>query len=199
PDEALLKTDADNDSPVPAGDLNSTGALADNAGVTAALTDTAAPPAPKPQPAAKPPPKVVTLKDFKLLKKLGEGGMGTVYKAHHLRLDRIVALKVPFKHLIKDPAFVTRFYREARIMARLDHPNILRCFSVGEENGYHFLAMEYIDGDSMQSWLKKLGKLSVGDALHVLLACLHAMQHAHEQNLIHRDLKPDNLLVTSKG
>jgi serine/threonine-protein kinase len=140
-----------------------------------------------------------TLKDFRLIKKLGEGGMGTVYKAHQLSLDRIVAVKVPFRHLAKDPSFVARFYREARIMARLDHPNILRCYSVGEENGWHYLAMEYIDGASMQSWLEKLKKLSVGDALHVALACAHALQHAHEQNLIHRDIKPDNILVTNKG
>jgi len=140
-----------------------------------------------------------TLKDFRLIKKLGEGGMGTVYKAHQLSLDRIVAVKVPFRHLAKDPSFVARFYREARIMAKLDHPNILRCYSVGEENGWHYLAMEYIDGASMQSWLEKLGKLTVGDALHVAISCAHALQHAHEQGLIHRDVKPDNILVTSKG
>jgi serine/threonine protein kinase len=140
-----------------------------------------------------------TLKDFRLIKKLGEGGMGTVYKAHQLSLDRIVAVKVPFRHLAKDSSFVARFYREARIMAKLDHPNILRCYSVGEENGWHYLAMEYIDGASMQSWLEKLGKLTVGDALHVAISCAHALQHAHEQGLIHRDVKPDNILVTSKG
>src|SRR5262249_19757100 len=82
-----------------------------------------------------------TLKDFRLIKKLGEGGMGTVYKAQQLSLDRMVAVKVPFRHLAKDPSFVARFYREARIMAKLDHPNILRCYSVGEENGWHYLAM----------------------------------------------------------
>jgi serine/threonine-protein kinase len=140
-----------------------------------------------------------SLKDFRLLKKLGEGGMGTVYKAHQVSLDRVVAVKVPFKHLTKDEAFVQRFYREARVMAKLDHPNILRCYSVGEENGCHYLAMEFIDGSSMQSWLQQLGKLSVGDALYVILACGQALQHAHEQNLIHRDIKPDNILVTSKG
>jgi serine/threonine-protein kinase len=140
-----------------------------------------------------------TLKDFRLITKLGEGGMGAVYKAHQISLDRIVAVKVPFRHLAKDTSFVGRFYREARIMAKLDHPNILRCFGVGEESGWHYLAMEYIDGASMQSWLKKVGKLSVGDALHVAIACAHALEHAHEQDLIHRDVKPDNILITSKG
>jgi serine/threonine-protein kinase len=143
--------------------------------------------------------ETTTLKDFRLLKKLGEGGMGTVYKAHQISLDRVVAVKVPFKHLAKDESFVQRFYREARIMAKLDHPNILRCFSVGEENGFHYLAMEFIDGASMQSWIKRLGKLSLGDALHVILACAEGLQHAHEQNMIHRDIKPDNIMVTNKG
>jgi serine/threonine-protein kinase len=140
-----------------------------------------------------------TLKDFRLLQKLGEGGMGAVYKAHQISLDRVVAVKVPFRHLAKDASFVGRFYREARVMARLDHPHILRCYSVGEENGWHYLAMEFIDGASMQSWLEKLGKLSVPDALHVTLACAHALQHAHDQGMVHRDIKPDNILVTTKG
>jgi eukaryotic-like serine/threonine-protein kinase len=140
-----------------------------------------------------------SLRDFRLIKKLGEGGMGKVYKAQQISLDRVVAVKVPFKHLAKDASFVQRFYREARIMARLDHPHILRCFSVGEENGWHYLAMEFIDGASMQNWLEKLGKLSIGDALHVALATAHGLQHAHEQDMIHRDIKPDNILVTNKG
>jgi serine/threonine-protein kinase len=143
--------------------------------------------------------KQSTLGEFRLIAKLGEGGMGTVYKARQDKLDRDVAVKVPFKHLTKDPAFVQRFEREARIMARLDHPNILRCYTVGEEHGWHYLAMEFIDGASMESWVKKLGKLTIGDALHVILACAHALQHAHEQNLIHRDMKPDNVLITKKG
>jgi serine/threonine-protein kinase len=145
------------------------------------------------------PKKVTCLGEFRLVAKLGEGGMGTVYKARQNKLDRDVAVKVPFKHLTKDPAFVQRFEREARIMARLDHPNILRCYSVGEEYGLHYLAMEFIDGASMESWMTKLGKLTIGDALHVILACAHALQHAHELDLIHRDMKPDNVLLTSKG
>jgi serine/threonine-protein kinase len=140
-----------------------------------------------------------TLKDYRLISKLGEGGMGAVYKAQQLSLDRVVAIKVPFKHLAKDASFIGRFYREARIMAKLDHPNILRCYGVGEENGWHYLAMEFIDGASMQSWLKQLGKIPLGDALHVTIACGNALQHAHEQDLIHRDIKPDNILITKKG
>jgi serine/threonine-protein kinase len=140
-----------------------------------------------------------SLGDYRLLKKLGAGGMGTVYLAQQASLERTVALKVLSKELAAKPAFVQRFQREARLMARLDHPNILRCLDVGAVAGHHYLAMEYVDGGSLQDWLKKLTKIELGDALHVTLACARALQHAHDLNMIHRDVKPDNLLLTGKG
>src|SRR5262249_32437964 len=143
--------------------------------------------------------KTAVLGDFRLVKKLGVGGMGQVFKGRQISLDRDVAVKVLSKQLAGNPAFVQRFYREARIMARLDHPHIVRCYGVGEAFGWHYVAMEYLDGGSMQDQLKKLGKLSLGDALHVILACAHALQHAHELEMIHRDIKPDNILLTGKG
>jgi serine/threonine-protein kinase len=143
--------------------------------------------------------KLSSLGEYRLIKKLGEGGMGAVYKGHQDSLDRDVAIKVLFKHLAANPSFVERFQREARIMARLDHPNILRCYGVGEEHGYHYFSMEFVEGGSMQNWLKKLGKFSVADALHVVIACAQGLQHAHELNMIHRDIKPDNILLTRKG
>ncbi|HEV3255693.1 MAG TPA: serine/threonine-protein kinase [Gemmataceae bacterium] len=143
--------------------------------------------------------KVAALGEFRLVQKLGAGGMGIVYKAQQTSLDREVALKVLSKHLAENPDFVQRFQREARLMARLDHPNILRGFAVGEEKGFHYFAMEYVDGGSMEGWLKRLGKLNVGDALHVVITCARALQYAHEQGLIHRDIKPDNILLTRKG
>jgi serine/threonine protein kinase len=144
-------------------------------------------------------PSSPVLGEYRLLKKLGAGGMGTVYLARQERLDRQVALKVLSRDLAAKPAFVQRFLREARVMARLDHPNILHCYDVGEARGLHFLAMEYADGGSVESWLKKLGRFSLADALHITLACARALQHAHELNLVHRDIKPDNLLLTAKG
>ncbi len=143
--------------------------------------------------------KVTTLGDFRLLAKLGQGGMGAVYKAHQISLDRPVALKVLAKHLADNQAFVQRFYREARIQAKLDHPHIVRGYWVGEARGMHLFAMEFIDGGSVQGWLTKLGQFPIGDALHIILSCAYAMRHAHEQNMIHRDIKPDNLLLTKKG
>jgi serine/threonine-protein kinase len=143
--------------------------------------------------------KLSALGEYRLIKKLGEGGMGAVYKGHQDSLDRDVAIKVLFKHLASNPSFVERFQREARIMARLDHPNILRCYGVGEDHGYHYFAMEFVEGGSMQNWLEKCGKFSVADALHVVIACSEGLQHAHELNMIHRDIKPDNILLTRKG
>jgi serine/threonine-protein kinase len=139
------------------------------------------------------------LGDFKLLKKLGQGGMGAVYKAHQTSLDRIVAVKVLAKELVKKKEFVARFKREAILMAKLDHPNVLRCFEVKQDKGFHYIALEFVEGGSVEGWLKKLGKFSIGDALHIVLKTLYALQHAHEKALIHRDIKPDNLLLTKAG
>lgn len=152
--------------------------------------------------AAKPAPgaaKASVLGDYKLLKKLGQGGMGAVFKAHQVSLDRDVAVKVLSKELSGKPAFVERFKREARVMAKMDHPNILRCFEVGEASGYHYLSIEFVEGGSLADWLKKLGKFALGDALHAIITIARALEHAHELKLIHRDIKPDNILLTKKG
>lgn len=143
--------------------------------------------------------KATVLGDYRLLKKLGQGGMGAVYKAHQISLDREVALKVLNKELASKPAFVQRFLREARVMARLDHPNILRSYGVGDAGGFHFLAMEYVDGGSVEGWLKKLGRFSVEDALLLIQCVCKGLQHAHEGGMVHRDIKPDNILLTRKG
>ncbi|MCI0682184.1 MAG: serine/threonine protein kinase [Gemmataceae bacterium] len=144
-------------------------------------------------------PKATFLKDYKLLKKLGQGGMGAVYKAHQMSLDRDVAIKVLSKELAGKPGFVQRFLREARVMAKLDHPNILRCFEIGEAQGHHFLSIEYVEGGSLDHWYKKLGTFDLGDALFAIITIARALEHAHEQGLIHRDIKPDNILLTRKG
>ncbi len=140
-----------------------------------------------------------TLGDFKLLKKLGQGGMGAVYKAHWISKNRIVAVKVLARELTNKEAYVLRFQREARAMQKADHPNILGCLEVGEAKGYHFIAMEFVEGGSIEAWLKKLGRFSIGDALHIVLKTAEGLQHAHEKSLIHRDIKPDNILLTKDG
>ncbi len=139
------------------------------------------------------------LGDYRLIKKLGQGGMGEVFLAHQITLDRQAALKVLAKHLADKPDFVKRFYREARAMAKIDHPQTVRVFAVDEDDGVHYVAMEFIDGKSLQGWMEKLGRFTVGDAVHVTLRCAEAMQQAHQMNMVHRDIKPDNIMLTSRG
>ncbi len=143
--------------------------------------------------------KVQKLGDFELVRKLGQGGMGAVYLAHQISLDRKCALKVMSSQLSQKKDFVERFIREARVGAKIEHPNVVRCYAVGEHKNIYFAALEFIDGASMQDWIKKLGTLEVGDAVHITIVCAQALGHAHKMNLIHRDIKPDNILVTKNG
>lgn len=138
--------------------------------------------------------------DFELDKKLGQGGMGEVYLARQMSLDRHVALKLLSKEMAKKKGFVERFEREAKSMGKFIHPNAVQVFAYGVTNNQHYLAIEFIDGQSMQNWMDQLGKLVIGDAIHVLLRCSDALRVAHQDhNVIHRDIKPDNVLVTKKG
>lgn len=143
--------------------------------------------------------KVSRIGDFQILKKLGQGGMGEVFLAKQISLDRKVALKTLSQELSKREDSVQRFLREARAMARIDHPNAVRVYAVDSKQGLHFAAIEYIDGQSMQDWFNQLKRLEVGDALHVILRCSEALKLSHELKIIHRDIKPDNILVTKKG
>src|SRR5262245_16508581 len=139
------------------------------------------------------------LGDYRLLKKLGEGGMGTVFKARQVSMDRDVALKVLSRQLAKDSDFVERFYREARASAKLDHPNIVRGIAVGEEKGFHYFAMEFVDGESCERILGEQGKFNVGDAVKIALDVARALEHAHAKGMVHRDIKPENILLTRDG
>jgi serine/threonine-protein kinase len=142
----------------------------------------------------------VLLGDYRLLRKLGSGSMGAVYLARQLSQDRDVALKVLFPHLAGKPGFVGRFEREARVLACLHHPNIVSLYAVGQEEGFHYFAMEYIDGPSLVRVLNWHGnRLAVGDALYVMLRCAAGLQHAHQQHIVHRDVKPSNIMLTQLG
>ncbi len=145
------------------------------------------------------PKKTSVLGDFRLVAVLGSGAMGTVYRARQISTPGDVALKVLSRDLAAQPAFVQRFLREGRLMARLEHPHVIRCYAVGASHGYHYLAQEYAGGGSVQSWLEQLGRFEVADVLCVALGCARGLQYAHGQHLVHRDVKPDNLLFSADG
>jgi serine/threonine-protein kinase len=141
----------------------------------------------------------MVLGDFRLREKLGEGAMGAVYRAEQISFDRVVALKLLFSRIAKQPNLVERLYREGRVLGQLDHPNIVQAYAIDELNGSHYVAMEYIDGDNLQRWIRKLGRLSVEDAVLITMKIAEALDYAHRQGVIHRDLKPENVLITQKG
>src|SRR3954470_18564860 len=142
---------------------------------------------------------------YQLISKLGKGAMATVYKARQMSLDRIVAVKVLPKRLSDNPEFVERFYKEGKAAARLSHNNIVQAIDVGcAPEGYHFFVMEYVEGmtlyDIMQPPPVGEGRnFAEAEALDVTMQMADALAHAHQRNLIHRDVKPKNILLTKEG
>jgi Tol biopolymer transport system component/predicted Ser/Thr protein kinase len=129
---------------------------------------------------------------------LGAGGMGEVYRGRDTRLDRTVAIKVLPSHVAADPSFRQRFEREARTISRLDHPHICALYDIGEHDGTHFLVMQYLDGETLESRLKK-GALPLEQALQVSIQIADALDKAHRSGIVHRDLKPANVMLTKSG
>jgi len=136
------------------------------------------------------------LGEYVLLAKLGEGGMGAVYRAQHTKLDKLVALKVVRKDRMQDPRTVSRFEREMKAVGRLSHPNIVQAFDAREIDGTHFLAMEYVEGMDLAKLVSATGALRIADACELVRQAAVGLQHAHEQGLVHRDIKPSNLMLS---
>jgi len=139
----------------------------------------------------------LVLGSYVLLERLGEGGMGQVFKAHNRKLDKIVALKLIRKERLTNAKAVKRFYREIRAAAQLDHPNIVRALDADEVNGTHLLAMEYVHGIDLNKLVKQQGPLDVRRACECIRQAALGLQHAYEQGMVHRDIKPHNLLLIS--
>jgi serine/threonine protein kinase len=138
------------------------------------------------------------LGDYEILAELGGGGMGRVYRARDLTLERIVALKTLAPQFRKDEVLVQRFLKEARAAARLNHPNIVQIYDFGKEGDTYYLAMEYVEGQSLAAMLKG-GPFSENEAITVTRYTCLALSVAHAEGLVHRDIKPDNLMLTNKG
>ncbi|MGH2442474.1 MAG: protein kinase domain-containing protein [Chloroflexota bacterium] len=136
---------------------------------------------------------------YRLIAPLGEGGMAAVYRARDLRLNREIAVKILNEELTRDPEFLARFQREAQFVASLSHPNIVPVYDVGEEQGSHFIVMEYIRGRTLKDALEANGPMPAERAVRVMEQVLSALGYAHQKGLVHRDVKPHNILLTPDG
>ena len=136
---------------------------------------------------------------YQIIKTLGEGGMANVYLAHDTILDRNVAVKVLRGDLANDEKFVRRFQREALSASSLSHPNIVEMYDVGEDDGQYYIVMEYVDGKTLKQVLKARGRLSVPEVVDIMLQLTDGMAHAHDAYIIHRDIKPQNIMILSNG
>jgi serine/threonine-protein kinase len=141
----------------------------------------------------------LAIANYQVLDRLGTGGMGTVYKARHRRMKRVVAIKVLARDVGQSENFVQRFQREVETIARLSHPNIVMAHDADEDAAGPFLVMEFVNGCDLATLVTKQGPLSVANALNCILQAAHGLAYAHAQGIIHRDIKPANLLRDVAG
>ena len=141
----------------------------------------------------------LVLDRYVLLAEIGAGGMGAVYKALHQQMDRVVALKILPKEAVDSPDKVKRFQREVKAAAKLEHPNIVTAFDATESNGTHFLVMSYVKGNDLAETVRKQGSVSAAKAVSYITQAASGLEHAHKLGIVHRDIKPGNLLLDKKG
>ena len=136
---------------------------------------------------------------YKVLGMLGKGAMATVFKAKQLSLDRMVAIKVLPRKFMTNPQFVERFYAEGRAAAQLNHPNIVQAYDVGQAGDYHYFVMEYVEGRTVYDDIIKKKRYAEPEALDIIIQMAEALQHAHAKGLIHRDVKPKNIMLNEQS
>ena len=136
----------------------------------------------------------MTLGPYRIIEQIGRGGMASVYKAYHATMDRNVAIKVLPEEFANDPGFRERFEREAKVVARLQHTNILPVFDYGQERNISYLVMPYIPTGTLKSYMKEKGALPFDEAARIISQLSEALDYAHKQGILHRDIKPDNVL-----
>jgi len=144
-------------------------------------------------------PSLPKIPGFEILGPIGAGGMAEVFKARQISLDRIVAIKIMSPESTRDPKFVERFYQEGKAAAKLNHPNIIAALDVGKTDQFHYFVMEYVEGQTLYARLMEDTRLDEEEAVKVMLDIARALEHAHAARLIHRDIKPQNIIVTRAG
>ena len=149
---------------------------------------------------------------YRIIRQIGQGGMATVYKAYHERLDRHVAIKVMHQALLQDPTFLTRFEREAKIIARLDHPHIVPVYDYSEVDGQPYLVMKFVEGCDLKALLEREtargNRLEIAHAIYIMLETCKGLNYAHTLehpethaplNIVHRDVSPPNIMLSKNG
>lgn len=136
---------------------------------------------------------------YKILGKLGAGAMATVYKAKQISLDRMVAIKKLPEKFSQNPQFIERFFAEGRAAAQLNHPNIVQAFDVGNEGDLYYFVMEYVEGRTVYDDITKHKRYNEAEAINIIIQVAEALEHAHSRGLIHRDVKPKNIMITKEG
>jgi serine/threonine protein kinase len=137
--------------------------------------------------------------NYDLVDKIAEGGMGAIYRARHRLSGEIVAIKIMPPHMAQNPVLLKRFEQEFRAASRLDHPNIVRALDYGDNGSAPYLVMEFVEGESLGQKLEREGKMTETEAIRIIAQVAQGLHRAHKQNLIHRDVKPDNILVRPDG
>jgi predicted Ser/Thr protein kinase/tetratricopeptide (TPR) repeat protein len=135
---------------------------------------------------------------YRIVEQLGQGGMATVFKAYHASLDRYVAIKVLHPAFKEDPTFLARFQREARVVAKLEHPNIVPVYDYADHNGAPYLVMKFIEGETLKAELTR-GAVNLANGLHIIEAVGAGLAYAHRQGILHRDIKPSNVMLANDG
>lgn len=136
---------------------------------------------------------------YEIIDKVGSGGMSDVYKAKCHKLNRFVAIKVLKNEFSEDRSFVSKFKVEAQSAAGLSHPNIVNVFDVGEDEGIHYIVMELIEGITLKKYIERKGKLPVKEAVSILIQVSQGIEAAHNNHIIHRDIKPQNIIISKEG
>ena len=144
-------------------------------------------------------PAVQSVGNYDLVEKIAEGGMGVVYKGRHRESGQFVAVKILSPQMAKNQVLLKRFEKEYNTARQLDHPNIVRALDYGKVNGSPYLVMEYVEGESLGQKIARQGAMPEKDAIRVIAQVAQGLQRAHREKLVHRDVKPDNILVTVDG